>query len=60
MANEAYVQLVCPECGKFWEESPTDLPPAQEEFTCPDCATTRRVAEFMRTDRDLEILERLS
>jgi predicted RNA-binding Zn-ribbon protein involved in translation (DUF1610 family) len=57
MPNEAYVQVLCPGCEKLWEESPTDLPGAQAEFTCPRCGHTRRVAEFMRTDRDLEILE---
>jgi predicted RNA-binding Zn-ribbon protein involved in translation (DUF1610 family) len=55
--DEAFVQLRCPACQKDWEETPTDLPVPGVEFTCPDCSESRRLSEFMRTDRDLEILE---
>jgi len=55
--NEAFVQLSCPECLKDWEEKPMDLPAPDAEFTCPDCGDERRLAEFMRTDRDLELLK---
>jgi len=51
------VQLLCPDCEKDWEKSPTDLPAPDTEFSCPDCGTERRTAEFMRTDRDLEVLK---
>ncbi|MFB6142111.1 MAG: hypothetical protein ABEJ30_02075 [Halorientalis sp.] len=54
--NEAFVQLTCPACAKDWEESLPDLPDPAAEFTCPDCGETRRTSEFMRTDRDLELL----
>lgn len=57
--NEAYVQLLCPECEKAWEESPTDLPAPEAEFSCPDCSGKRRTAEFMRTERDLEVLKEM-
>ncbi|MFB6137636.1 MAG: hypothetical protein ABEJ42_04765 [Halobacteriaceae archaeon] len=57
--NEAYVQLLCPECQKHWEETPGDLPNHTQNFSCPGCHATRRLAEFMRTDRDLETLKRL-
>jgi predicted RNA-binding Zn-ribbon protein involved in translation (DUF1610 family) len=57
--REAYVQLVCPACAKSWEENPTELPDADGSFDCPECAESRRVAEFMRTDRDLENLKSL-
>jgi uncharacterized Zn ribbon protein len=57
--NEAFVQLLCPECEKNWEATPTDLPAPDAEFTCPDCEAERRTAEFMRTDRDLEVLKDL-
>ena len=59
MAHEAYVQLSCPECGKAWQQTPSDLPEPEADFECPKCGTTRRTSEFMRTDRDLENLKRL-
>jgi rubredoxin len=34
-----------------------DLPAADADFTCPDCGAERPVAEFMRTERDLEVLK---
>jgi hypothetical protein len=55
--EEAFVRLSCPDCEKNWENNPTDLHPPREEFTCPDCGGTRRLAEFMRMERDLETLE---
>ncbi len=57
--REAYVRLVCPECSKSWEDNPSELPAADESFDCPECSETRRTAEFMRTDRDLENLKSL-
>ena len=60
MPHEAYVQLVCPECRKAWEETPSGLPAAEDNFSCPNCHATRRTAEFMRTDRDLENLKNLA
>ena len=59
MPHEAYVQLVCPECGKNWEKTPSELPTHDENFSCPACHATRRTAEFMRTERDLKNLKRL-
>lgn len=54
---EAFVRLLCPDCSKDWEANPTELDEPRSEFTCPNCETTRRLAEFMRTERDLETLE---
>lgn len=54
---EAFVTLQCPECGKDWEETPTDLPSLKKNFSCPACHATRRLTEFMRTERDLEIVQ---
>jgi hypothetical protein len=54
---EAFVRLQCPECGKDWEEEPTDLPGHRTNFTCQSCHATRRLAEFMRTERDLELVK---
>ncbi|MFB6081958.1 MAG: hypothetical protein ABEJ67_03970 [Halanaeroarchaeum sp.] len=59
MPHEAYVQLVCPECTKTWEENPTDLPAPERNYSCPTCHASRRTSEFMRTDRDLETLKSL-
>ena len=55
--NEAFVQLSCPECTKDWEAKPMELPARDEPFACPDCEEQRPTAEFMRTDRDLEVLK---
>ena len=57
--REAYVRLVCPECQKDWESTPGNLPTPDEQFSCPDCTERRRLAEFMRTERDLETLQDL-
>lgn len=54
---EAFVRLLCPECGKDWEDAPTDLPGPRKNFSCPACHATRRLAEFMRTERDLEMVK---
>lgn len=59
MPTETYVRLLCPECTKDWERSPDELPAHDENFSCPNCHATRRTAEFMRTDHDLENLKRL-
>jgi len=54
---EAFVRLLCPECGKDWQTAPTDLPDHRQNFSCPACHATRRLAEFMRTERDLEMVK---
>ncbi|PSQ04275.1 hypothetical protein BRC92_04670 [Halobacteriales archaeon QS_4_69_31] len=58
--EEAYVRLVCPECTKDWESTPSELPGHAAVFHCPNCHASRRLAEFMRTERDLQTLKRLS
>lgn len=54
---EAFVRLLCPECGKEWESSPTDLPSPRTNQSCTNCHATRRLSEFMRTERDLKIVK---
>ncbi|ESP87212.1 DUF7836 family putative zinc-binding protein [Candidatus Halobonum tyrrellensis] len=54
---EAFVRLLCPECSKDWQENPTDLRGPRQNFSCPSCHATRRLAEFMRTERDLDTLK---
>lgn len=54
---EAWIQLLCPECGEGWEENPSDLPAPGERYECPHCGARAPVSEFMRTERDLDILE---
>lgn len=51
------MQILCPECSEDWEENPTDLSEPEVTYECPHCGATRPTAEFMRTARDLEILE---
>ena len=53
---EAFVTLRCPECQKEWESNPSDLPETRDNFSCPSCHATRRLTQFMRTERDLEIV----
>lgn len=50
------MELVCPECEKYWEATPSDLPGADEQFDCPDCGERRPLSEFARSSRDLEIV----
>jgi tRNA(Ile2) C34 agmatinyltransferase TiaS len=54
---EAWIQLQCAACGERWESSPSDLPAPGQPFTCKHCEETRPTSEFMKTKRDLEILE---
>jgi tRNA(Ile2) C34 agmatinyltransferase TiaS len=54
-----WVNLQCPACGRTWEAEPADLPPPEEDFTCDNCGTDRPTAEFMRTERNLEMLRDL-
>ena len=57
--EEAFVRLLCPACTKSWQSTPGALPAPADPFSCPTCASSRRTAEFMRTERDLETLKRL-
>jgi len=54
---ETWIDLQCPSCGETWEDSPADLPEPGQDFTCNHCGTERPMAEFMRTDRNLEMWE---
>ena len=56
---ETYVRLLCPECGKHWEESPNELPEPARTFHCSDCDASRRLSEFARTEHDLEAMRAL-
>ena len=57
--EEAYVRLRCPECTKDWESTPSELPSHDTVYHCPNCHASRRLAEFTRTDHDLQTLKRL-
>lgn len=54
--QEAWIQLKCPSCEATWEANPADLPAPDADFTCTHCGKTRRMSEFARAARDLEIL----
>ncbi len=58
--EEAYVRLLCPECTKEWESTPSELPSHTDTFHCPNCHASRRLVEFMRTEHDLNTLKELS
>jgi transposase len=55
--TEAWIQLLCPECGKNWEDNPAELSAPSRQHTCRNCGLTRYTSEFTKTKRDLEILE---
>ena len=57
--KEAYVRLLCPECKKDWESTPSELPAPDRTYHCPNCHNSRRLAEFMRTEHDLQTLKSL-
>lgn len=54
---ETYVRLLCPECGKNWQKSPSDLPDPARTFHCPNCHASRPLSEFARTEHDLQNLK---
>ena len=54
---ETYVRLLCPECGKSWQDSPNELPAPARTFHCPGCHASRRLSEFARTEHDLQNLK---
>ena len=55
--QEAWLQLQCPACSVSWEERVSDLSAPDTQFDCDDCGTERPLSEFMRTTRDLEVLQ---
>ncbi|MDT3435640.1 hypothetical protein [Haloarcula sp. 1CSR25-25] len=57
--EEAYVRLLCPECKKDWESTPTALPRHDTTFHCPNCHASHRLAVFTRTENDLQTLKGL-
>ena len=57
--TETYVRLLCPECTKDWESAPGELPAHDRTFHCPNCHNSRPLAEFMRTEHDLQTLKAL-
>jgi rRNA maturation endonuclease Nob1 len=57
---EAWIQLRCPSCERIWEASPTDLPAPDDGFECASCGETRTTAQFMKDQRDLEILKQFA
>jgi DNA-directed RNA polymerase subunit RPC12/RpoP len=54
---ESFVRFLCPACGHQWEARPTEVPAVRSEVACPACGAQRRVAELLRTDRDLRIVQ---
>lgn len=55
--TEAWIQLSCPDCEEHWEANPSDLPSPGREFQCPHCGASSPISEFMRAQRDLEVLQ---
>jgi DNA-directed RNA polymerase subunit RPC12/RpoP len=55
--SEAWIQLHCPVCAEQWDANPVTLPSPDEEFQCQHCGARRSLSEFMRAERDLEVLE---
>ncbi|MDZ7701360.1 MAG: hypothetical protein U5J98_04445 [Halobacteriales archaeon] len=57
---EAWIQLRCPSCERLWESAPTELPPPTGSFECEGCGEARSTAQFMKDQRDLEILQQFA
>ena len=57
--DQTSVKLLCPECTKSWQSPPGELAAPATMFHCPNCHASRRLSEFMRTDRDLRTLKQL-
>lgn len=57
---EAWIELRCPACEQTWEGSPTDLPSSDAKFECTSCGERRTMAQFMKDQRDLEILKQFA
>ncbi|WP_435358903.1 hypothetical protein [Haloarchaeobius sp. DFWS5] len=57
MAPEAFVALVCPDCDHGWEAKPHKLPDPKSEYECTACSNRRRLSEYLKTQRDLEVVE---
>lgn len=57
---EAWIQLRCPSCDQIWESSPSKLPAPDAAFECSHCGEERTVAQFMKDQRDLEILKQFA
>ena len=55
--QEAWLQLQCPACSVAWEARVSDLSAPETQFACDDCGAERSLSEFMRTTRDLEVLQ---
>ncbi len=55
--DETFVRLACPDCRTTWERPPGKLPAYDAAFECHDCENEQRLAEFARTDHDLEVLK---
>jgi len=58
--DEAYVRLLCPECGKHWEQSPSELPAVDSTVHCAGCHASRRLSEYARTEHDLRMIKQLA
>ena len=57
---EAWIRLRCPSCERSWQAAPTALPAPDAGFECDDCGEARTTAQFMRAQRDLEIVQEFS
>lgn len=56
--HEGWIPLECISCGEQWEQSPAELPPRGSDFTCENCGELRPLADFVRTQEGLEIIEK--
>ena len=54
--QEAWIPLTCPDCGDQWEAEPSSLPRPGTDFACPYCGASRKISEFVKTERGLDIL----
>ncbi len=57
--SESWVNVYCTDCGDERSTEVSSLPEPSEEHECESCGRTAKVAEFLQTERDLEVYENL-
>lgn len=57
--SESWVNLYCTGCSDEKSMEVSDLPDPDDEYECTSCGRRAKIAEFLATERDLEVYESL-
>lgn len=55
--NVVWIPLRCDECENEWEGTPDSIPAPRSKFECPYCGVKGPVADFVRSQEGMELLE---